>query len=141
MDVRDAVEEDAESIAALADVPADVIRNLVHDRSVRVAVQDGADHDPNVDAEERAASLLGFVSFDARPEAVHVTQLDGTPEACTRLLEEPLDFARREGMAVELLVPGDSDEVRAAVEDVGFEEDGSGPRFDGQPTVRYRLEP
>jgi hypothetical protein len=153
MDVREAIEADAEALADLADSPADVMRNLVHDRSVRVAVEGAVDPGPNADAgrspsaeshenaEERAASLLGFVSFDARPDAVHVTQLDGTPEACTRLLEEPLAFARREGMVVELLVPGDSEAVRTAVEEVGFDERGTGPRFEGQPTVRYRLEP
>lgn len=141
MDVRDAVEADANALADIADSPADVMRNLVHDRSVRIAVQDGADAGPNADADERAESLLGFVSFDARPNAVHVTQLDGTPEACTRLLEEPLSFARRERMPVELLVPTDNQGVRDAVEDAGFEEQDGGPRFDGQPTVRYRFEP
>jgi len=162
MDVRDAVEADAEALAELADAPSDVMRNLIHDRSVRVAVErsdagpgperreadeerreaddeGGADAPPDV--EELAESVLGFVSFDARPDAVHVTQLDGTPGACTRLLEEPLGFARREGMAVELLVPADDDAVRTAVEDVGFDERGDGPRFEGRPTVRYRLEP
>jgi len=141
MEVRDAVEDDAEALAELADSPADVMRNLVHDRSVRVAVEGGVDAGPNADAEEGAAPVLGFVSFDARPDAVHVTQLDGTPEACRRLLEEPLEFARREGMAVELLVPDDSDALRAAVERVGFDERGTGPRFEGQRTVRYRMEP
>jgi hypothetical protein len=156
MDVREAVEADAEALAAIADAPVDVMRNLVHDRSVRVAV-DETDPGPNVDAgeagaasprsqphdgaDDRAESVLGFVSFDARPDSVHVTQLDGTPDACTRLLEEPLEFARREGMVVELLVPDDSDAVRSAVEEVGFDERGQGPRFEGQPTVRYRLEP
>jgi hypothetical protein len=153
MDVREAVEADAEALAAIADTPVDVMRNLVHDRSVRVAV-DETDPGPNVDAgaatpssqphgadDGRVESVLGFVSFDARPDSVHVTQLDGTPDACTRLLEEPLEFARREGMAVELLVPDDSTAVRDAVEEVGFEEDGYGPRFEGEPTVRYRLEP
>jgi hypothetical protein len=152
MDVREAVEADAEALAAIADAPVDVMRNLVHDRSVRVAV-DETDPGPNVDAgdaprsqphdgnDDRAESVLGFVSFDARPDAVHVTQLDGTPDACTRLLEEPLEFARREGMAVELLLPDDSTPVRDAVEEVGFDERGQGPRFEGEPTVRYRLEP
>lgn len=141
MDVREAVEADAEPLADIADSPADVMRNLVHDRSVRVAVDEAVDPGPNADADDGPASLLGFVSFDARPDAVHVTQLDGTPAACTRLLEEPLAFARREDMAVELLVPGEGESVREAVEEVGFEERGAGPRFEGRPTVRYRLEP
>jgi hypothetical protein len=140
MDVRDAVEADAESLAAIADSPADVMRNLVHDRTVRVAVEGPADAGPNADADASRESILGFVSFDARPNAVHVTQLDGTREACTRLLEEPLSFARRERMPVELLVPAGSQAVTDAVEDVGFEERGPGPRFDGEQTLRYRFE-
>jgi len=51
MHIRDAVEDDAEAIAALADAPADVVRNLVHDRSVRVAEQDQGNRDPNVDTD------------------------------------------------------------------------------------------
>lgn len=144
MQVRDAVEADAEALADISDSPTDVMRNLVHDRSVRVAIEETADSDadPNADVDTRGeeTSLLGFVSFDARQDVVHVTQLEGTAAACRRLLEEPLSFARREGMAVELLVPTDSDGLRDAVEEAGFDERGPGPRFAGQPTVRYRLE-
>ena len=35
MDVRDAVEADADRLAALTGSPRDVMRNLVHDRTVR----------------------------------------------------------------------------------------------------------
>lgn len=141
MEIRDAVEADAEALARLADAPADVMRNLVHDRSVRVAVEDDVDAGPNADTEQSGTSLLGFVSFDARPDAVHVTQLDGTRAACERLLAEPVSFARREGMPVELLVPVDDETPREAAEEVGFRRLEGGPRFDGRPTVRYRLEP
>ena len=127
MDVRDAVESDAESLAELADSPVDVMRNLVHDRTVRVAT-DGD-------------SVTGFVSFDARQETVHVTQLQGTEAACTRLLEEPVRFARGEAMAVEVLVPDGEAAVRDAAEAADFTTAGSGPRFSGRPTTRYRLEP
>ncbi|ERG95925.1 hypothetical protein [Haloquadratum walsbyi] len=37
MDVRDAVESDVETLGAIADLPADALRNVVHDRTVRVA--------------------------------------------------------------------------------------------------------
>lgn len=145
MEVRAAVEEDAETVGAIADAPVDAMRNLIHDRSVRVAVERSAS-DPNEDAggagaPEGEETLVGFVSFDARPDAVHVTQLAGTADACERLLGEPIEFARGEGMAVELLVPDADETVQAAAERVGFDRDGSGPRFEGQRTTRFRLEP
>lgn len=145
MEIRDAVEDDAEAMSAIADAPTDVMRNLVHDRTVRVAEPDQVEDDPNEDADGGAAAdsddLLGFVSFDARESAVHVTQLDGTADACQQLLGEPVRFADSEDMRVELLVPEPGDAVAEAAERVGFEDTGSGPRFEGQPTTRYRLDP
>ncbi|PSP78949.1 hypothetical protein BRC81_05595 [Halobacteriales archaeon QS_1_68_20] len=129
MEVREAVEDDAESLASITGAPVDAMRTIIHDRTVRVAV-DGGD-------EER---ILGVVSFDARPEVVHVTQLDGDRAACERLLEEPVAFARNEGMAVEVLVPESESSVQEVAEAAGFERAGSGPRFEGKPTVRYRLD-
>lgn len=126
MDVRDAVEADAGHLAELTGTPTDVMRNLVHDRTVRVA-EDGED-------------IVGFVSYDARETTVHVTQLEGEPAVCDRLLEEPVRFARGEGMAVELLVPEPDSEAQSAADSAGFERVGSGPRFDGTPTVKYRLD-
>ncbi|MEF8785689.1 MAG: hypothetical protein V5A45_07115 [Haloarculaceae archaeon] len=126
MDVRDAVEADAGRLAALTDAPRDVMRNLVHDRTVRVA--------------ERDEEIVGFVSYDARERTVHVTQLEGDRDSFDRLLEEPLSFADAEGMAVELLVPEGEADVRAAALDAGFDEIGSGPRFEGDSTTRFRRE-
>ncbi|MDG5758297.1 hypothetical protein QA600_02970 [Natronococcus sp. A-GB1] len=144
MNVRDALEADADAIAAIADSPTDVMRNLVHDRTVRVA-EDGT-HDPNADVSESQYAgsdpedLLGFVSFDAREDTVHVTQLDGTPEACKRLLAEPVRFAEREGMAVEVLIATDADLIEDAAQELGFDRYGPGPQFNGASTVRFRLE-
>jgi hypothetical protein len=140
MYVRDAVEADADDLAALADAPHDVMRNLVHDRTVRVATRETAPG-PHEDAAGRADDVLGFVSFDARTQTVHVTQLAGTREACERLLAEPVRFAANEGMTVELLVSRDDEAARHAAATVGFDPVGSGPRFDGADTVRYRLSP
>ena len=128
MVIRDAVEADAERLAALTDAPTDVMRNLVHDRTVRVA----ADGDGNVE---------GFVSYDAQRQTVHVTQLEGDPELCERLLKEPVRFARTEEMAVELLVAEDDETTRRAADAAAFGEHGPGPRFDGMRTLRYRWEP
>jgi hypothetical protein len=131
MDVRDAVEADAERLGELADSPTDVMRNLVHDRTVRVAVEGTG---------ESEETLSGFVSFDARAGTVHVTQLAGHSDALARLIREPVRFAEREGMAVEVLVPEDQAPMQATVEDAEFSRVGSGPRFEGTPTTRYRLE-
>jgi hypothetical protein len=126
MEVRDAVEADAERLAALTDAPRDVMRNLVHDRTVRVVERDG--------------KIVGFVSYDAREQTVHVTQLEGDADTYQRLLEEPVGFAEAEGMAVELLAPEDERAVHDAARDAGFDGAGSGPRFEGQRTTRFRLE-
>ncbi|MFB6154991.1 MAG: hypothetical protein ABEJ22_03785 [Haloferacaceae archaeon] len=143
MEVRDAVEADAEALAAIADAPTDVMRNLVHDRTVRVAVAERAETDPNADVsnEVETEDVLGFVSYDARDGIVYVTQLSGTVDACERLLAEPVRFASNEGMLVELLAPAAQDEVRDAAERVGFRKQGTGPMFQGERTIRYRLEP
>lgn len=141
MEIRDAVESDAEAMAAIADAPTDVMRNLIHDRTVRVAVSEERSTDPNDDTGDSFQDLLGLVSFDARSETVHVTQLDGTTDACRQLLGEPIRFARQEGMSVELLVPEPDDEIASAADQVGFDRLGRGPQFAGQPTVRFRLEP
>ena len=128
MNVRDAVEADADRLAALTDSPTDVMRNLVHDRTVRVAA-------------DAANRVEGFVSYDAGNSTVHVTQLEGDSEVCERLLEEPIRFASQEGMAVELLAMESDDSIRTAAERTAFERYGPGPRFDGERTIRYRLEP
>jgi len=127
MEIRDAIEADAERLAALTGAPTDVMRNLVHDRTVRVAAE-GDD-------------VVGFVSYDAQARTVHVTQLEGDADLCERLLEEPTRFAGREGMDVELLVPESDDHAREAAERSDFSEYGPGPRFDGTRTTRYRWEP
>lgn len=140
-DVRDAVEADAPELAAIADSPVDVMRNVVHDRTVRVAERRQGGADPNVDADVDDPNLLGFVSFDVSGLTVHVTQLGGSVAACERLLAEPVRFAATEGMTVEFVVSEADENAREAVERAGFDADGPGPQFDGAPTVRYRLDP
>ena len=132
MHLRDAVERDADWMAELTGRPIDVTRNLVHDRTVRVAVADDAE-----DTADDEEPVRGFVAYDARRETVHITQIQGTVDACRRLLDAPLAFARHEGMAVELLLAVD-DELREVVESKGFEEIGDGPQFEGTQTIRYR---
>lgn len=124
MEVRDAVEEDADALAGLVDGPRDVFRNVIHDRTVRVA--------------EAGDDIVAFVSFDARPGTVYVTQIGGEPDAVDRLLEEPVRFAQGEEMNVELLVEETDSDIAAVVAEAGFERVGRGPRFDDVETVRYR---
>lgn len=126
MHVRDAVEADAKELAAQTGAPRDVMRNLVHDRSVRVAT-----------AEE---CVEGFVSFDVHNGTVHVTQLQGNRDACEQLLNEPIRFAKNEGMAVELLVDVSDETLRETVESASFQRNGNGPTFEGTRTVKYRFE-
>jgi hypothetical protein len=141
MEVRDAVEADAERMAELTGSPTDVMRNLVHDRTVAVAYRGDDEVDPTANHPRAGEETLGFVSYDAQRETVHVTQLEGTRAACERLLEEPMGFASREGMDVELLVSTDDDTLREVAVAAGFTEHGEGPQFDGVRTVRYRMEP
>ena len=126
MNLRDAVEADAGRLASLTDTPRDVMRNLVHDRTVRVI--------------EDEAEIRGFVSYDARESTVYITQLEGDSESYPALLGEPIRFAQTEGMAVELLIPENTPEQREAAMDAGFKRTGRGPRFDGEATMRYRIE-
>lgn len=126
MELRDAVEADAGRLASLTDTPRDVMRNLVHDRTVRIAERDG--------------DIVGFVSYDARDQTIHVTQLEGEDSVYERLLEEPLRFARSEEMAVELLILDEETDVQDVATEMGFDRIGNGPSFEGKPTVRFRAE-
>ena len=163
--IRDAVESDARTLGSIVDLPADALRNVVHDRTVRLAVtrepeigpnadvgapdeSDGdavdsgaggtGDSDPDLDDDE---SVLGFVAFDVRDGTVHVTQLAGDEVVAEQLLAEPIRFALNEGFSVEFVVPRSDDDAEAAAEAAGFAPVGRGPRFDGEPTTRYRYRP
>lgn len=140
-EVRDALETDAESLAAIADVPTDVMRNVVHDRTVRVAERQRETSDPNADTDTADAELLGFVAFDVRDDTVHVTQLGGSAEAVERLLGEPVRFASNERLRVEYLAVASDTEHHEAAKRAGFERLGPGPRFMNEETVRFGMEP
>ncbi len=142
MRIRDALESDAETLGAEIDRPRGVVIDMIHDRSVRVAISDddGAPGDETDPANgDDGSSVKGFVAFDVRGETVHVTDFDGDEPTIRRLFEEPRRFASREGMNVEVVVP-DDESTSALIEAVGFEAIGGGPRFDGRETTRYRIE-
>lgn len=143
MEIRDAVEADAQALADIAASPADVMRELVHDRTVRVAVEPGDGGDGTHQEEsstDRRGNVVGFVSYDSRDGVVHVTQVGGSPEVCEALLADPVGFAEREGLPVEAIVPVNEAETVEAATTVGFERAGAGPRFDGRETVRLRID-
>ena len=141
--VRDAVEDDADTLGSIVDLPADVLRNVIHDRTVRLAVDRPGASGPNDDtgAGDDAESVLGFVAFDVRDGTVHVTQLAGSADVAERLLAEPVRFAVSERFDVAFVVPNSDTDAIAAAEAAGFSAVGSGPSFDGEATTRYRFEP
>ena len=157
MRVRDAVEADAGALASMTGRSSGVVRDMIHDRSVRVATTGGESPDDEADGlsgddgegestdrddgmDTPADEVAGFVAFDVRAGVVHVTNVEGAPDAVARLFEEPVRFATREGMTVEAVLPSDGTATTAA-ESLGFEGVGSGPRIDGASTTRYRLDP
>ena len=140
VEVRDAVEDDAEALGAIVDLPADALRNVVHDRTVRLAVDRPGDPGPNTDG-DADESVRGFVAFDVMDGTVHVTQLGGDTDVTEQLLAEPVRFAVREGFDVVFVVPESDTDAAAAAEAAGFSAIGPGPRFDGESTTRYRFDP
>lgn len=123
MDVREATPEDGEAIRSLVDRPLDVER-LIVDRRVLVA--------------DDAETMRGFLAYEAIDDAVHVSALAGEPSVVDSLLAEPRRFAERESLPLEIVIPEDDTGLIDAVERAGFEAVGSGPRFDGTPSKRFR---
>ena len=141
MRIRDAIESDAEELAEISGRPESVMRELVHERSVRVAVSESKDTPTPDSTGGSEGSVEAFVSYDVQSGSVHVTEFGGSEGVVRRLFEAPYRFALREGMDLEVLVPDDDDTRRETVVSLGFSPTGSGPRFDGQSTTRFRLEP
>jgi hypothetical protein len=127
MHVRDATAEDADAVTALAGADLDADR-LVRDRSVRIAV-DGNDE------------VVGFLAYDTWRGAVHVTRFGGDEDVVDDLLGAPRQFASRESLPLEMVVPASDDAVAGRLEAEGFEEAGAGPLFDGERTRRFRWTP
>lgn len=127
MTIRDAAEADADALAQLADSPRDVLLQLIHDRSVKVCDKDG--------------SISAFISYDARPGTVYITQMAGEAADVKRLLDEPIRFATQENMQIEVLIAASNSELVDVITELGFTNIGQGPGFDGVQMERYRHEP
>lgn len=166
MRVRDAVEADAAALADLRGRPTDAIVEMIHQRTVVVGEPDSESEgqserdgepednrariDHSTEATTRTSTgasddrsqtgVAGFVAFDATDDQVHVTSFAGAPSTVERLLEVPKRFARRESMDLEVVVVDDEPKRVRPVEEAGFTPVGAGPRFDGQPTTRFRLD-
>lgn len=125
MTVRDARPEDLSALAERAGTSTGAVETMLTHRTIRVDVSAEGD-------------VRGFVSFDATESSVEITRIAGEAAAIERLLEEPLAFGEREGLPVETVVPRDDDRTREALGKAGFRERGSGPRFQGTETIRYR---
>ncbi|SEW16520.1 GNAT family N-acetyltransferase [Halobacterium jilantaiense] len=126
MHVRDATAEDADAVTRLASTDVDADR-LVRDRSVRVACVD--------------EEVVGFLAYDTWRGAVHVTRFGGDEDTVDDLLGAPRQFANRESLPLEIVVPESEDGVAELLEAEGFEETGDGPLFDGEHTRRFRWTP
>jgi hypothetical protein len=126
MHVRDATADDADAVTRLAATDVDADR-LVRDRTVRVACVDD--------------EVVGFLAYDTWRGAVHVTRFGGDGDAVAELLAAPREFATRESLPVEMVVPESDDGVAGLLTEEGFEETGPGPVFDGERTRRFRWAP
>lgn len=135
MQIRDAYEDDVSAIADLASGDVDPL-HLLRERVVRVANETIEGDGEGIEK----GAVTGFVAFDARVDSVYVTRVGGSEDAVRTLLDDVIRYARREELPVEAVVPvGGSTAV--ALETKGFEVVGSGPRFEGRETMRFRLDP
>lgn len=135
MEIRDAQADDSAAIVELSTGDIDPA-HLLRERTVRVAVG-------SITEDEIAGNggdVAGFLAFDVRPEAVHVTRVGGEREVVLWLLDDAIEFARREGLPVEAVVPSGGDSA-SALEAKGFSELGRGPRFQGRETTKYGVDP
>lgn len=138
---RDAREEDAETVAEIAnsyvmseDLSVNSMRDLVQDRTMKVVEDEEKGDDEG--------ELVGYVSYHAVEDTVVVQHICVVPEyreteVPGRLVSFPVEFADEEGM-----------KTRAAVDEnswftdflpgEGFEEKGEA-RFAGDTLVMYEL--
>lgn len=127
MDIREGTEADLEAIATLAGIASETARGLLRDRRVRVGTIDG--------------SVVAVLCFHHDLGRIHITRLCGDESAFEALIRDPVRVAREEGVSIETVVPDSDRALRGALEAAGFTSAGPGPRFDGEATTWFRLDP
>jgi len=139
---RDAREDDADEVAEIANchfLPQDMsvgsMRDLVQDRTMKVAV-----YDDGGDGDEDDEEIVGYVSYRVIEDTVVVQHLcvvpeyrdTGVPES---LVSFPVEFADEEGMRTRVAVAEGSCFGDFLTEE-GFEEQGEA-RFAGETLSMY----
>ncbi len=148
--IRDATEEDAERIAEIASedvldesLSVDSVKDMVHDRSIKVAETKVEAEDE--DKDESKDEVIGYVSYEVRPdtESVVIHHLgvgDGEDDTLRVLLDEPLEVADDEDVSVRVAVAESGASLREALEERGFEVVEM-RRFSGENLLVYEFTP
>ncbi|XGI83069.1 hypothetical protein ACEU6E_07240 [Halorutilales archaeon Cl-col2-1] len=150
--IRDATEEDAERIAEIASedvldesLSVDSVKDMVHDRSIKVAETKVEAEDEDEDKDESKDEVIGYVSYEVRPdtESVVIHHLgvgDGEDDTLRVLLDEPLEVADDEDAPVRVAVAESGASLREALEERGFEVVEM-RRFSGENLLVYEFTP
>jgi len=140
---RDAREDDDADIAKIAnsyvmseDISVGSMRDLVQDRTIKVAEEEG---EGDGDEDDK---IVGYVSYHAVDETVVVQHICVVPEyrgtdVPERLVAFPVEFADEEGMRTRAAV-NENSWFTEFLPTEGFEEKGTA-RFAGETLVMYEV--
>jgi N-acetylglutamate synthase-like GNAT family acetyltransferase len=140
---RDAREDDADDIAEIANsyvmsenLSVGSMRDLVQDRTMKVAEVEGEEEEDGDDV------IVGYVSYHAVEETVVVQHICVVPEyrdteVPERLVSFPVEFAGEEGMKTRAAV-NENSWFTEFLPTQGFEEKGEA-RFAGETLVMYEV--
>ena len=139
---RDAREDDAVDITEIAnsyvmseDLSVDSMRDLVQDRTIKVAEEGDGEDDED-------SRIVGYVSYHAVDDTVVVQHICVVPEyrdtdVPERLVTFPVEFADEEGMRTRAAV-NENSWFTEFLPTEGFEEKGTA-RFAGETLVMYEV--
>lgn len=143
VEYRDAREDDAADVAEIAnsyvmseDLSVGSMRDLVQDRTMKVAEEGGGD------TEDENDRIVGYVSYHAVEDTVVVQHICVVPEyrdteVPERLVSFPVEFADEEGMRTRAAV-NENSWFTEFLPTEGFDEKGEA-RFAGETLVMYEL--
>lgn len=144
VEYRDAREDDAAEIAEIANsyvmsenLSVGSMRDLVQDRTMKVAEEEGGG-----DADDEDGRIVGYVSYHAIEDTVVVQHICVVPEYRDTEIPEslvsfPVDFADEEGMNTRAAVNGES-WFTEFLPTQGFKEKGEA-RFAGEKLIIYEV--